>query len=228
MLGVMLRLIENLNSSSKTLDETLIHAVTKGDFATAEKALGQGANPNAFDINDLSPLFHAIHNDDFEMTEFLIDHGADPKARNSMGLSPLYVATCYNDFQIVSLLIRTGVDADDYCDETMTPLMVAASSSHCTDTLRFIIHLGVDLDRRQKGRFHTAVMLAFVKGVPETFRPLIDANATFTEDQRCWCEIEQKVPNLYQLGKEGKLPPSVRPLFEKLNTPQLTVVPALP
>lgn len=227
MLGAALTLIKNTISPRQTANERLISAVTRGDPTGVEDAIRQGADIDAFDMNDLNALFHSIHLNNFWMSEFLlIEHKADPSARNTMGLTPLHVATSYGDRNTMSLLVRHKADPSGYCCEDKTPAMIAASYPEYVEALRYLIGIPVDLNLRQKGRFHTATMLAFVKGGQESFKALIGANAMFTEDQRCWCEIEQRVPDLFERGKAGNLPSSVQRLFEKLNATQLTVVPS--
>jgi hypothetical protein len=75
-----------------SLDEELLDAVRDGDTARVRKLLRKGANANARDKNDITPLHLAAIGGDADVARLLLEHGADPDIIAIGGMTPLDVA----------------------------------------------------------------------------------------------------------------------------------------
>lgn len=72
---------------------TALHrAAADGDVAAAKALLARGADPNARDRAEATPLHHVIHARDDDralaLARVLVEAGADPRARNASGRMP--------------------------------------------------------------------------------------------------------------------------------------------
>lgn len=72
--------------------------------------LAHGADVNAADTNDASPLLHAAEGCDAAMVKALIDRGAKLHARARGGATPMMMAVIYNRVDVVKVLLAAGYD----------------------------------------------------------------------------------------------------------------------
>ena len=86
----------------------------------------RGANVNARDSYQETPLHHAAYRGKTEVAALLIRKGANVNARNENKVTPLHLAASQGNTEVAALLIRKGanVNARDVYDET--PLHHAA------------------------------------------------------------------------------------------------------
>ena len=111
------------------LDEALVDACYEIAPERARELLEKGADPNARDSNDKSPLDRlAERSDDFEarseILDALLDAGTDLDATNESGETALHWC---EDPAFVELLIEAGADPNAQSDEGLTPLHLAAA-----------------------------------------------------------------------------------------------------
>jgi ankyrin repeat protein len=82
-------------------DDELLEAARNGDLIKVQKALENGANPNAKNPFGRTPLHEAVVKGRFEVVELLLARGADPRIADNKGHIPLDYA---KDSAIRSLL----------------------------------------------------------------------------------------------------------------------------
>src|SRR5262245_43328476 len=89
-LNEILERAKELSAESFTL--AVNAAAFNGHIDAVKLLLGQGADVNGRDLNDMNALDCAIENLDLEMIKFLLENGADVNAQNESRTSPLHRA----------------------------------------------------------------------------------------------------------------------------------------
>jgi ankyrin repeat protein len=96
--AVMLRallstlLLTLLLSVTPTRAESFHEAAKAGNLEMVKQLVASGADVNARDTNEETPLHKAIWNGHFEVAKYLVDKGADVNARGPTGATPLMYA----------------------------------------------------------------------------------------------------------------------------------------
>ena len=99
------RVIDNLGQHGQT---ALFQAIGRYDLEAFEWLLAKGADVNARDRWERTPLHIAVMEGRADMVERLIREGADVNAKNYKGRTPLYFARMYNREEIVGILRVVG------------------------------------------------------------------------------------------------------------------------
>ena len=84
------------------LGRTLLHLAP--NWGVTERLIAQGADVNAKDSFDMTPLHSAAHAGWIEMVELLIAKGADINATSNIGQTPLALAKAKGHTEIYELL----------------------------------------------------------------------------------------------------------------------------
>ncbi len=112
--------------------------------ALAELLIQRGANPNAVDCNNDTPLVLTMSHDHSEVARILLDHGANLEACNLYGQTPTMEAIWQDAVHILEMLLQAGARFDRVTTSGRNVLHTAAlSGSHQT--------LKVLLDANLKG-----------------------------------------------------------------------------
>ena len=99
--------IENYINNASGGHETLLHFAARcDDVRLAFDAFAKGADIDARDINDSTPLHTAILNNSLETSKFLIANGANIKARDKKGRTPLHIAAVKKSKKSAMLLLN--------------------------------------------------------------------------------------------------------------------------
>jgi ankyrin repeat protein len=91
-------------------EDPFIRAIARGERATLQELLAQGADPNER-VEGFSPLQEAARQQDTEILRILLAHGA--KYRNAVdrdGWSPLFTAALSGPPETVDILLDLGAD----------------------------------------------------------------------------------------------------------------------
>ena len=103
----------------------LHHAAGFGDIETIKLLLDNGADVNAKNRLDGTPLHWAVRSD--EKTRLLLKHGAEINSKTQDGSTPLYLASRRRDsHSVLRLLLDKGADPNIATMNGRTPLMAAA------------------------------------------------------------------------------------------------------
>jgi hypothetical protein len=113
------------------LEDQLIHAAALNELADVRALLVKGADVNAHDHADSTPLYYAVRSGnrkvgDSAVVEELLKRGANPNLSLSCRLTPLMNAVDRHDVKIVQLLLAHGADVNATTHEGYTALMAAA------------------------------------------------------------------------------------------------------
>jgi len=96
----------------KSLQDSLFEAVRNDDLNSVKKAISEGANVNARDSEEMTPLHLATIFENKEIVNELLNHQADPNAKNETGNTPLHFAAEASNLELLKLLVEKGGDVD--------------------------------------------------------------------------------------------------------------------
>lgn len=146
----------------------------------ARLLLAAGANVNAKDEDNVTPLFFAIEGKNVELVDMLIKAGADVNAQEAVGSTPLMWAV-ENKItaagQIITLLLAAGADVNKKSESGTTVLMMAAANPKGTEAVQLLLAGNADVNL-QNSKGETALMKAarYTDNV-EVVNMLLAANA---------------------------------------------------
>ena len=101
--------IQNLVHLPNTYGEAPIHLACRlGLEGAVRRLLEAGADQDAQDSEECTPLFHAVHGKCLDCAKLLVQAGCDLDARNLELLAPLDSALLHGDHGMVALLLRSG------------------------------------------------------------------------------------------------------------------------
>ncbi len=145
----------------------------------ADLLIDAGADINATDKDDFSPLFYAILEDNKQKAKLLIRKGADIKLAPSTRTTLLHVAVQreWITKSLVESLIQRGADIDAKDkDLKTTPLHHACSNMKATEVVKLLIAKGANVHSRSL-EFRTPLHFAAEYGCIENARVLIENGA---------------------------------------------------
>jgi ankyrin repeat protein len=157
-------------------DETPLHyAATFGSTESVRILLDAGADPNARNKTDATPLIYGAYS--FGKARLLVEKGADVNAHARNGVTPLMVAaSVHGNVATVRYLLEKGADAKAIRANGGDALQTAAFKSE-TEVVRLLLSKGADA-RRADDSGITALMNAFLNvGEPEMVRLLLAAGS---------------------------------------------------
>jgi len=93
-------------------DAALFAAAHDGDLAKASDALAAGANVNAVDPHNVTPLLEASCREHVEMTRYLIGQGAEIDYTGMREGSPLMLAAYMGQLDLLRLFLEAGANAN--------------------------------------------------------------------------------------------------------------------
>ena len=106
-------------------DGALFQSVKDINIEATKQAIADGADVNAKNKYENTPLHRAAWGRHTEIVELLITNGADVKARDKNGWTPLHITAGKGHKELVELLIDKGADVNAKDDVSDTPLDVA-------------------------------------------------------------------------------------------------------
>jgi ankyrin repeat protein len=155
---------------------TDLHAAAwSGDLDAALAAIAAGADVNARDHGDWTPLHWVVDmgmvdGDREALVSVLAQAGADLNARSLDGATPLMIACRSGNGDLVRQLLSMGADLHLRSRDGSTALMEAAGYGD-PDTVRFLLESGANrADRKADGR--TALDVARDQGWDEIVKLL--------------------------------------------------------
>ena len=137
-----------------------------GQNDSARRLVQHGADVNARDSNDVSPLMYAIGTHNSEMLALLVRKDADLEALSvQTKMTPLILAVEIGDTDAMMILLNKGVNINRTNHEGYTPLMAAAESGRAR-VVEVLLDRGAEPEAKDyKGK--TALMLAQKNGHTE-------------------------------------------------------------
>ncbi|MEI6521056.1 MAG: ankyrin repeat domain-containing protein [bacterium] len=126
----------------KTGQKELITAIKLCDTSMADWAIGMGADVNATDDGDMTPLILSVARDRSEMIPYLASKGADINCIYQ-GFTPLMIAAQDGKLQCAKMLIDAGANLESQEQNGLTALMAAARDGYI-DIVRLLLDAGAD------------------------------------------------------------------------------------
>ncbi len=186
--------------AKSALTSSLREVVTDGNLPIARLLIDRGADVNAADEADRSPIHIAIHKKSQELVQLLIESGADIEARDDKDYTPLLRAIEKSQESIVDLLIRNKANVQSKTG-SLTPLHLALSRGQeqtCRSLISAGIAAGADLNAKNPDEM-TPLVLAIRQGMESIVDLLIQNNV----DVEIECEGFRPLDWAVTLKKEG-------------------------
>ena len=130
-------------------DTTLIAAAGRGDAASVERLLKQGASVQARDGTGRTALLAATQHNRIEAARLLISAGADVNAQDNIRDSPYLLAGARGHVEILRLTLAAGADLKSVNRYGGTALTPACHYGH-VETVRELLKTRVALDHVNK------------------------------------------------------------------------------
>lgn len=175
------------------LDWSLGHASELGDFEAVHRAIRAGADVNARNENDWTPIMRAVVGGNLRAIDHILRAGADVNARSDRGYTPLILvnqAPEENHAEIVDLLLQAGADVNAQDDMGVTPLMLL---SGCKDqaAVDLLLKAGADPNARNRMK-RTALFYAADNGRTGSTKSLLAAGADIdAQDEDGWTAVSR-------------------------------------
>jgi ankyrin repeat protein len=113
VVGLVLVLIPSPDlASAGDKHQDLILASMKGDVEQATSLLNSGADINAKDQREWTPLLWAVSRGQTKVVKLLLDKGADVNAKGEHGWTPLMEAANRGHSEVTKLLVEKGADVN--------------------------------------------------------------------------------------------------------------------
>ena len=156
------------------LGQELFLALDHRDLSQVKALLEKGADPNARNGLEFTPLYVAAASHQTDVMEVLLQAGASNSTQTSYG-TPLSFASLSGNVEGAKLLLSQNVQPDVPRTDGMTPLMLAANVG-CTPTVADLISAKANVNAQDDGG-ETALAQAARNGFSDTVKTLIAAGA---------------------------------------------------
>ena len=143
------------SNGDTVMDPRLRAAALKRDLAALDRALDEGADPNAMDADGYTPLIFAVCNNNTDCVAKLIEAGACPNCYTDKGRTPLNSAASSGYTETIRVLLAGGAQVDfvpPYGYASLTPLHYAIDFGHAR-AIRALLAAGADANRRTESEF---------------------------------------------------------------------------
>ncbi|UCE48728.1 MAG: ankyrin repeat domain-containing protein [Phycisphaerales bacterium] len=152
---------------------TLLHvAADAGSKGMVELLIAKGADVNARDTDDGTPLWYAKDKGHTDIVQLLIKHGA----RSETPVGALLDAARDGNIKQVRSLVERGADTNVRDYRGRTPLHLAAARGY-TDIAELLVKGGADINAKSDTAEATALILAIQNGHTDTAKLLVAKGA---------------------------------------------------
>jgi ankyrin repeat protein len=158
-----------------SINARLLASARNGDQSGIDRALGEGASPNARNRLGETVLLIGLKSDRPALARQMIDAGTDVNQAAVNGVTPLMAAANSGQTEIVRLLLAKGADVKAV-DQLNKNAMTYAAGQGQTEIVVLLLKAGVDPNAIYVHDL-TALMWAAGYGKTETVKTLLDAGA---------------------------------------------------
>ena len=156
---------------------TVADAAQRGDLATVQALVKQGADVNAAQGDGMTALHWAALNGDMKIADVLLNAGAMPEATTRIGkYTPLHLASSRGHAALVSRLLAAGTNAKAETDTGVQPIHLAAQAGSA-DAIRALIERGADVNVRDETHGRTPLIFAASEDRVDAMKLLIAKGA---------------------------------------------------
>jgi ankyrin repeat protein len=141
--GVLSGRLYQKATEQERANRNLLDAAEKGNLEEVKRLLDKGAEVDARDIGDWTPLHLAADKGHTDVVRLLLDRGADVEASTDRGRTPLHHAITEGHTDVATVLLDRGADIDATDDDGQSPLDLAIFIRNI-DVARFLILHGAD------------------------------------------------------------------------------------
>ena len=168
---------EEFKDRSDAIGETPLMIAAMGNARNAAEGLvACGAEMNARDDNDWTPLHWAAQKNSTDVAKLLLEHGADLGAISNREYSvPLLIAAYRNSLDVAKLLLDRGADVDAADRYEKTALHIAVQRNF-PDLAKLLLDRGADVDAADRYE-KTALHIAGERNFPDLAKLLLDRGA---------------------------------------------------
>lgn len=128
---------------------TLPHAILRNNTEIALHLIAAGADLDAIDNANRTPLHLAVERNNAEICVALLKAGANPRMRDRTGWTPLHHAAARDRLEVARALLDGGADLTTLSEGGGTPLHEAAASGGA-EMIKLFLDRGVDRNVRSK------------------------------------------------------------------------------
>ena len=162
-------------SQDLSVNARLLASARSGDQSGVDRALADGASPNARNRAGETVLIIALKSDRSALARQMIHAGTDVNQAAVDGVTPLMAAAHAGQIEIARLLLAKGADVNAV-DQLKKNAMTYAAGQGQTEIVILLLKAGVDPNAIYAHDL-TALMWAAGYGKTETVKALLDAGA---------------------------------------------------
>jgi ankyrin repeat protein len=176
-----------LGRAQGKLGQELFMAITQGDHAGVQSLLKRGADPNAQNALDLTPLYFAAASGQTPVMEALLRAGAKVNASSPYG-SPLTFAAMTGSAPAAQILLARGADINPWRADGINVLMMAVRAGNA-EIVDELLRRKVAVNAKDNDGA-TALMFAAKEGHEAIGRVLLGSGAAVdAADSRRWTAL---------------------------------------
>jgi cytohesin len=153
---------------SNNCDAALFAAAQAGDLAKASEALAAGANVNAANPYNVTPLLEACGQGHFQMARWLIERGAEIDYTGMSEGSPLTLAAFMGQVEFLRLFLAAGANVNLAMPAGGEAALHMAAVARQTAAAKLLLDAGADPNLHAKSGVATSMFDGNVKLWGET------------------------------------------------------------
>lgn len=159
-------------------DSDFIELCKRGSLQQITDAIKNGANVNALDKEEQTPLmWAAFKNMNSKVITALLKAGADVNAKNNKGSTPLMKAAGGNpNPEVITTLINAGADVNAIDNRGSTPLILAAGNADPVVVAAFI-KAGANVNARNESGYTPLMQAVRYTRDSEAIKILLESGA---------------------------------------------------
>jgi len=166
-----------INAPNKN-GQTPLHLATQHNrHNIVDLLLKFGADPNAKDNDDMTPLFFTSQSTRSRaVVKLLLARGARVDVRNKNRQTPLHVASQHVNHNNMELLLKSGAVVDEQDNDKMTPLLLASQSPRSGSAAWLLLNNGASV-KVQNSHGQTPLHLASENNFPDVVELMLQLGA---------------------------------------------------
>ncbi|KXZ55024.1 hypothetical protein GPECTOR_3g186 [Gonium pectorale] len=167
-------------------DRKLLDAAAADELTGVLEALGEGANPDAPEVDGKTALYYAAEKNNADAARALLEAGASTQIKTSNAETPLFAAAANNSIEVARLLLAAGAEVD------------SVGKGH-EEMAKLLMHSGANKEALNEANY-TPLAEAVKHGRDAVVRVMVDAGA---DKSYKWSNKWTLLHEAAQKGHEG-------------------------